>query len=224
MLKFHCDKCRRPVAREDAVQVRIVYSAYAPELDRVPTYRELCPGCAFELDGILFPGMEDEEREALKASWGWRDLEPTEIDRKEPGTESGTVHGPGAPIPQALRASSLYTREPLTGADQELGVRQGENVREAPKNPCGEGRCITIARIRAGMSQAELAERCYIGQGTISNWERGLGGADWESLEKALPELAEIHRIGCAGVCEYGPVCSQEEGCRYKGFRMGYGG
>ncbi len=199
MLEFHCDKCGKPVDREHAVQVRIVFFAYSAGEEKVPIYRELCPDCALDLDAILCPGEEDKEREALKSSWGWKDaFEPEVTHREEPAME-----GPG-------------TRMPIS--------EERDPCREAPKYPCGEGRCITLARIRAGMSQSELAERCYIGQGTISNWERGLGGADWLALEKALPELAEIHHVGCAAVCEYGAVCSQDEGCRYKGFRMGYGG
>lgn len=199
MLKFHCDKCHRPVDRDGAAQVRIVFFAYCAGEEKVPIYRELCPDCALDLDAILSPGEDDKEREALKESWGWKDsFEPAVTDREEPVMETFET-GMGLPM-------------------------ERDTHREEPKNPCGEGRCITIARIRAGISQSELAKRCFIGQGAISNWERGLGGADWEALEKALPELAEIHRVGCAGVCEYGPVCSQEEGCRYKGFRMGYGG
>lgn len=195
MLEFHCDKCGKLVKREDAVQIRIVYSAYAPDPDMVPTYRELCPGCAFDLDLILCPGAEEEERAALKESWGWKDAyEPTQLNRADPvmevsGTRTSTTTVNKAHLPKV-------------------------------KNPYGEGRCITIARIRAGMKQWQIGEKCFAEQAAVSSWETGKAKPDWEQLEKILPELPEIRKAGCNAYCNHAEECLSRGECYYGRYRV----
>jgi transcriptional regulator with XRE-family HTH domain len=56
-------------------------------------------------------------------------------------------------------------------------------------------------RIEAGLSQAELAERCGTIQSQVSNWERGNSGCNigmLHKLAKALDEqLRSIGQPGC---------------------------
>ena len=78
-----------------------------------------------------------------------------------------------------------------------------------------EGRCITVARARAGMSQQMLADKiCYSIQ-AVAEWEKGRGKAKWEELYKALPELPKIRANGCAIFCEKPTYCQNGDGSCY---------
>ena len=184
MLKFHCDKCRKPMEREAAAQIRIVLFAYCPGAERIPIYRELCPDCALELDTILMPSAEEAgEREILKESWGWRDLAPGDNCKGE------TVH------------------------------KDAGKCISSVQDPRCEGRCITIARVRADMKQHELAEKCYTEQATVSTWERGKIRPDWKMLEGILPELKDIRKKGCDAYCDHRDKCLVTGDCYYGRYR-----
>ena len=89
-----------------------------------------------------------------------------------------------------------------------------------PTNPYGEGRCITIARIRAEMKQWELGEKAIAEQASVSQWERGKVKPDWKLLEQILPELAEIRKKGCAAYCGHASVCIKRGECYYARYRV----
>lgn len=78
-----------------------------------------------------------------------------------------------------------------------------------------EGRCITVARARAGMSQQMLADKIDYSIQTVANWEKGRGRAKWEELCKVLPELPEIRAKGCAAYCENPAYCQNGDGSCY---------
>lgn len=89
-----------------------------------------------------------------------------------------------------------------------------------PKKHYTEGRCITVARIRAGMSQAELAEKIFYNSSAVAVWEQGKNKPNWEVLHKALPELTEIRANGCAAYCEKPTYCQNGDGSCY--YSKGY--
>jgi transcriptional regulator with XRE-family HTH domain len=51
------------------------------------------------------------------------------------------------------------------------------------------GKALTLLRRRAGLSQAELAERCSIGRSQVSKYEAGKEIMKLDTLEKILAEL-----------------------------------
>ena len=66
-----------------------------------------------------------------------------------------------APVP-----APAYTRRPMTPG------------RDAPREPRGErstklGRDLTSARLRAGLTQEQLAERFMVDAATLGRWETG---------------------------------------------------
>ena len=96
-------------------------------------------------------------------------------------------------------------------------MEQGQSLFPDPK--C-EGRCITIARVRADMKQHELAEKCYSDQATVSTWERGKIRPDWIMLEGILPELKEIRKKGCDAYCDHRDKCLVTGECYYGRYRV----
>ncbi len=102
--------------------------------------------------------------------------------------------------------------------------RGEEGGAEAPivpiRDPRTEGRCITIARIRSGALQRELAKSCCVCRAAISQWERGVGSPDWERLEEILPELMEIRKVGCAAYCGHDGECAVTGVCYYSRYRV----
>lgn len=55
-----------------------------------------------------------------------------------------------------------------------------------------DGEALRMARAKAGLEQAELAAKCDVNQGQVSDWERGYNGCRLGMLHK----LAEA--LGCA--------------------------
>lgn len=76
-----------------------------------------------------------------------------------------------------------------------------------------EGRCITIARVRAGMTSAEVARRLIYTVSLISLWERGARKPRWDELYAILPELPEIRKKGCAAYCPKAAWCKKDGHC-----------
>lgn len=81
-------------------------------------------------------------------------------------------------------------------------------------------RCVTVARLRAGMSQKELAQTMFYDKHAISSWEQGKNRPNWEELYKVLPELPEIRANGCAAYCENPTYCQHGDGSCY--YAKGY--
>lgn len=97
-----------------------------------------------------------------------------------------------------------------------LLCKGAEEVCEAVAvSPMGGGRCITLARVRAGLSQTELSEKLFYSGSVVSAWELGKREPPWEELEQSLPELAEIRRKGCAAYCDKGAECDDGKCCIY---------
>lgn len=76
-----------------------------------------------------------------------------------------------------------------------------------------EGRSITIARVRAGMTSVEVARRLNYTVTTISLWETGVRKPHWDELCAILPELPEIREKGCAAYCPKAAWCKQDGNC-----------
>ena len=102
----------------------------------------------------------------------------------------------------------------------DLLPKEREEQKPLPMNPYGEGRCITIARIRADMRQWELGEKIHAEQVTVSVWERGKNRPDWKLLERILPELAEIRKKGCTAYCGHASECISRGECYYARYRV----
>ncbi len=78
---------------------------------------------------------------------------------------------------------------------------------------CIEGRCITIARVRAGMTSAEIARRLYCHTALVSMWERGKRNPWWDELYALLPELPKIREDGCVKYCPKSGICKKDGQC-----------
>ena len=79
-----------------------------------------------------------------------------------------------------------------------------------------EGRCITVARIRMGITQKELADLMYTEDSTISSYERGaVQKIPWDELYRVMPELEEIRKNGCKAYCEDPTACLGGGKCYY---------
>ena len=76
-----------------------------------------------------------------------------------------------------------------------------------------EGRCITIARIREGVTSAEVARRLWCDVSTVSLWECGKREPWWEQLYAILPELPQIREDGCARYCPKASMCKKDGIC-----------
>lgn len=76
-----------------------------------------------------------------------------------------------------------------------------------------EGRCITIARVRAGMTSVEVANRLFYRDAVVRMWERGARKPHWDELYALLPELPEIREKGCAAYCPKAEVCKRDGKC-----------
>lgn len=76
-----------------------------------------------------------------------------------------------------------------------------------------EGRCITIARVRAGMTSVEIARQLYCTVSLVSMWERGKRKPYWDQLYAILPELPKIREDGCAKYCPKASICKKDGNC-----------
>ena len=76
-----------------------------------------------------------------------------------------------------------------------------------------EGRRITIARIRAGMTGVDLARKLFCNQAYVSMWESGRREPWWDQLYDILPELPKIREEGCAKYCPKALMCAKDGRC-----------
>ena len=107
----------------------------------------------------------------------------------------------------------------MTYPAEKEGSRESEQSKNHNKYG-NEGRCITVARIRAGMSQAELGEKIFYNSSAVATWEQGKNKPNWEALYKALPDLPVIREKGCAAYCEKPTYCQNGDGSCY--YSKGY--
>lgn len=76
-----------------------------------------------------------------------------------------------------------------------------------------EGRCITIARVRAGLTSAKVACLVHYTPCLVRDWERGVRTPHYEELYDILPELPEIREKGCVAYCPKANVCKKDGKC-----------
>lgn len=81
-------------------------------------------------------------------------------------------------------------------------------------------RVITIARMRRGMTQRELAAQVHVSDASISQYECGRIAAPWEALERVMPELKEMRKKGCEAYCSYPQPCVVTGRCKHR--RIGH--
>lgn len=87
-------------------------------------------------------------------------------------------------------------------------------------NTGNEGRTITVARVRAGLTIRTLAQKLYISEGTLKTWETGrVKKLPWDEIESVLPEVSEIRRNGCDKYCPSPKACLGGGRCCYKSNR-----
>ncbi len=209
MLSFRCDCCGKKITKVvDVAQIRLIPYAYVPDeekLMRDPSIEEfigeLCKDCSEELEDFLTARQEKLAKDKGNAA-----------DNPEGSSirfRCKLVFEDGETVVIGSNADSTEDLPP-----------KGETGRTPPMNPYGEGRCITIARIRAGMKQWEMGEQCFSEQAYVSLWERGKVRPDWNRLEQILPELPEIRKKGCAAYCGHADVCLARGECYYARYRV----
>jgi ribosome-binding protein aMBF1 (putative translation factor) len=74
---------------------------------------------------------------------------------------------------------------------EEVSRRLSRDNKRAGKPPSGYGSFIKAARIRSELSQEQLAERCDVTKGVISQWENEIGAPKRANARK----LATVLRI-----------------------------
>lgn len=96
-----------------------------------------------------------------------------------------------------------------------LGASRSTSAEDNKLRISHEGRCITVARMRAGLSQKAAAALIYYSDHVVGEWERGKGRPKWDELYKILPELSEIRAKGCGAYCDKATECEDGKYCIY---------
>lgn len=199
MLKFKCDRCGKEMQRSEAWAIVLAPGAYAVEGEKKRTQGEICGDCA----EILLKEMIYMEASA-PARQGCRALQ---------GSDGGACDV-GVPAPARRVVAPYGESGACTRADDSR--RYGEDVRAKKTARNAEGRCITVARVRMGMSQKQLADLMYTEDSTISSYERGqVKKIPWDELYRVMPELEEIRKNGCKAYCEDPTACIGGGKCHY---------
>lgn len=87
------------------------------------------------------------------------------------------------------------------------------NLKGTGGAPPTGGRCITLARVRAGITAQQLADRLFYATAAISEWERNLRHPNWAALTRILPDLPLIREKGCRAFCPRAAECKGEKDC-----------
>ena len=120
-----------------------------------------------------------------------------------------------APARQGCRAIQGYNDESRKGEVPTKDCHVA-SLLAMTKKKNAEGRCITVARIRMGITQKELADLMYTEDSTISSYERGaVQKIPWDELYRVMPELEEIRKNGCKAYCEDPTACLGGGKCYY---------
>ena len=243
MLKFKCDRCGKEMQRGEAWAIVLAPGAYAAEGARERTQGEICGDCAEillkEMIYMEVPAADCHVGLRLPRN----DMKKSACDGEVPaqarqgcralqGSDGGACDV-GVPAP-ARRVDCAAVRDEgalrmrrapcgcapygesgaCTRADDSR--RYGEDVRAKKTARNAEGRCITVARVRMGMSQKQLADLMYTEDSTISSYERGqVKKIPWDELYRVMPELEEIRKNGCKAYCEDPTACLGGGKCYY---------
>ena len=77
-----------------------------------------------------------------------------------------------------------------------------------------EQRIITIARLRRGWKQEDLAWKLGCEQTDVSRYELGKVRAPWKRMYAIMPELEQMREKGCAAYCDSAHLC-RLGACKY---------
>ena len=201
MLKFKCDRCGKEMQRSEAWAIVLAPGAYAAEGAKERTQGEICGDCAeVLLKEMIYMEASAQERQGCRALQG-SDGGACEVGVTAPARRVVAPYGEnGGDCTRLTDASAL----------QDGNGRAKKTARNA------EGRCITVARVRMGMSQKQLADLMYTEDSTISSYERGqVKKIPWDELYRVMPELEEIRKNGCKAYCEDPTACLGGGKCHY---------
>ena len=202
MLKFKCDRCGKEMQRDEAWAIVLAPGAYAAEGARERTQGEICGDCAeVLLKEMIYREGQEQARQGCRALQG-----------AEGDVCDGEVH---AQARQGCRALQDYDDESRKGEVPAKDCHVA-SLLAMTKKKNAEGRCITVARVRMGMSQKQLADLMYTENSTISSYERGqVKKIPWDELYRVMPELEEIRKNGCKAYCEDPTACLGGGKCYY---------
>ena len=205
MLKFKCDRCGKEMQRSEAWAIVLAPGAYAAEGEKERTQGEICGSCAeVILKEMIYMETLAGDCHDRCAHRSRNDMEGDTCDREATALAS-----------QGCRAIQGYNDESRKG---EVPAKDchGASRLAMTKKKNAEGRCITVARIRMGITQKELADLMYTEDSTISSYERGaVQKIPWDELYRVMPELEEIRKNGCKAYCEDPTACLGGGKCYY---------
>ena len=205
MLKFKCDRCGKEMQRREAWAIVLAPGAYAAEGAKERTQGEICGDCA----EVILKEMIYMEASA-PARQGCRALQ---------GSDEASCEGE-VPAKDCHDRCAHRSRNDMKGdtCDREVNAQDCHvaSLLAMTKKKNAEGRCITVARIRMGITQKELADLMYTEDSTISSYERGeVKKIPWDELYRVMPELEEIRKNGCRAYCEDPTACLGGGKCYY---------
>lgn len=231
MLKFKCDRCGKEMQRGEAWAIVLAPGAYAAEGAKERTQGEICGDCA----EVLLKEMIYMEAYA-PARQGCRALQGTDEASCEGEVPAQDCHDRCAHRSRNdMKGDTCDRKVPAQDCNDRCENRSRNDIegdtcdRKVPAQDCNgaarikmtkkknaEGRCITVARIRMGITQKELADLMYTEDSTISSYERGeVKKIPWDELYRVMPELEEIRKNGCKAYCEDPTACLGGGKCYY---------
>ena len=205
MLKFRCDRCGKEMQRSEAWAIVLAPGAYAAEGAKERTQGEICGDCAeVLLNEMIYMEASAPARQGCRALQG-NDDASCDVE----------VHAQDSHDRCAQRS-----RNDVEGdtCDRKVPAQDCNGAARIAmtKKKNAEGRCITVARIRMGITQKELADLMYTEDSTISSYERGaVQKIPWDELYRVMPELEEIRKNGCKAYCEDPTACLGGGKCYY---------
>ena len=205
MLKFKCDRCGKEMKRGEAWAIVLAPGAYVAEGEKERTQGEICGDCA----EVLLKEMIYMEASA-PARQGCRALQ---------GSDEASCEGE-VPAQDCHDRCAQRSRNDMKGDTCNRKVPSQDchvaSLLAMTKKKNAEGRCITVARIRMGYTQKEIADLMYTEDSTISSYERGeVKKIPWDELYRVMPELEEIRKNGCKAYCEDPTACLGGGKCYY---------
>ena len=231
MLKFKCDRCGKEMQRREAWAIVLAPGAYAAEGEKERTQGEICGSCAEvilkemiymeTLAGDCHDRCAHRSRNDMKGDTCDRKVHAQDCNDRCENRSRNDMEGDTcdreatALASQGCRAIQGYNDESRKG---EVPAKDchGASRLAMTKKKNAEGRCITVARIRMGITQKELADLMYTEDSTISSYERGaVQKIPWDELYRVMPELEEIRKNGCKAYCEDPTACLGGGKCYY---------
>ena len=205
MLKFKCDRCGKEMQRDEAWAIILAPGAYAAEGAKERTQGEICGDCAeVLLKEMIYMEAHAGDCHDRCENRSRNDIEGDTCDREATALAS-----------QGCRAIQGYNDESRKGEVPAKDCHVA-SLLAMTKKKNAEGRCITVARIRMGYTQKEIADLMYTEDSTISSYERGaVQKIPWDELYRVMPELEEIRKNGCKAYCEDPTACLGGGKCYY---------